>query len=156
MDVFRVGVTRPVEFLTAVLEAFSGCESAKVSFEGDLEFMHEGGIGGSVAETRSLRRQTIEPLRDFVVVPLSQHNLDILVSLCGRIGVRTRVHHVQIEASGVLVFGAYDNFDPSGVWVTTRFSETTLMRLQRDQVIESYGRVTYVEERGHTEADHSN
>ena len=139
MEAFRVSVKRPIEFLTSVLEAFSSEEDAKVSFEGDLQMLRNASLAGaSTDETTCLRRQTLEPILDFLVIPLSRHNLRVLVSLCGRVGVRTRVIHVQIESGGVLVFGAYDQFDPAGAWISTRFGEANLLRLQGQRVIDSY------------------
>lgn len=146
MQAFRVRVNRPIEFLTSVLEAFSADEAAQVSFEGELRMLREADLTGtSSSETTCLRRQTMEPLQDFMVITLSPRNLPVLRSLYGRVGLRARVLHVQIEVGGALVFGAYDQFDPSGVWVSPRFTEATLSRLQGQQVIASYERVEHLE-----------
>jgi hypothetical protein len=139
MQAFRISIKRPIEFLTSVLEAFSSDEDAKVSFEGDLQMLQKVGLASvSLDETTCLRRHILEPMQDFLVIPLSRHNLQVLVSLFGRVGVRTRVVHVQIESRGGLVFAAYDQFDSEGAWISTRFSEGQLLRLHGQKVIGSY------------------
>lgn len=75
-------------------------------------------------------------------------DLPALVSLCGRVGVRTRLVHVQIEDRGTLVFGASDHFDPNGVRVNARFGEANLERLLRSRGIASYELVKDSEENG--------
>jgi hypothetical protein len=137
MEAYWVDVRRPIEFLSAVLEAF--CGQARLSLEGDLEALRGVSLpGASRDETSCLRRNTIWPKQDFIVVPLVREILPTLVALCSRLGLRRRVLHVQIEDGGALVFGAYDQFDPSCVWVSARFGESELQRLVQHGVIASY------------------
>lgn len=101
MDAYRVTVKRPPEFLAAILEAV--CGEAMVSFEGDLAVLRDAGLPGmSITETARLRRHTIAPTQEFAVVPVRSDTLPAMVSLCGRLGLRSRVLHVQIEEGGDL------------------------------------------------------
>jgi hypothetical protein len=97
--------------LTAILEKLGG--SVHISFEGDLHgFRLDAFPGVSDKETAILRRSTIWPRQDFLVIPLeSSMGQKILAALGG--AVPQRIIHIQIEKDGALQFGAYDNFDPA-------------------------------------------
>jgi len=97
--------------LLAILEKLGG--NVHMSFEGDLRgFGLDKFPGASDKETPILKRNTIAPRQDFLVVPLESsmaHN--IFPALSG--AVPQRIIHIQLEKDGVLQFGAYDNFDPA-------------------------------------------
>jgi hypothetical protein len=97
-------------FLSAVLCELAG--DTHVSFEGDLRGLRILDFpGASSTETTVLKRNTIWPPQDFVVLPLEASSINpILAAICNH--VPRRVIHIQIEKSGRLAFGAYDNFDP--------------------------------------------
>jgi hypothetical protein len=104
-----------VGVLTSVMKLLVG--NAHISFEGDLsQFPFASVPGASPDETDVLKRNTIAPPQDFVVLPLESDTIDeILRAFPQRGGVTTDILHVQIEKDGVLQFGAYDNFCPECV-----------------------------------------
>lgn len=143
MDAYRVHVKRPIDFLDVVFTCYAG--ESLVSFEGDLTVLRNGHMPGlSEAETACLRRQTVEPQEDFLVAPLTREALPALQAMCRRAGVRNRITHIEIEHDGELVFSACDQFDPAGVWLSTRLERTTLDQLRDRGVIASYARVNDV------------
>ena len=85
---------------------------AHISFEGDLSSFRLSKIPGtSEEETAALKRNTLRPVQEFVVVPLERSLIaDILRAIGG--AVPRKILHIQIEKHGVLEFGAYDNFSP--------------------------------------------
>lgn len=69
-------------------------------------------------ETEVLRRQTLQPRLDFLVLPLTPESLpaiekavDSKIAFSGCAGIV----HVQIESRGRIAFAAYDEFDPDCV-----------------------------------------
>ncbi|HET7872797.1 MAG TPA: hypothetical protein VFL42_09825 [Terriglobales bacterium] len=96
--------------LLALMEQLAG--NAHMSFEGDLKaFSILKFPASGYTETTVLKRHTIWPKQDFVVVPLeASSGPAILNAIGGR--VPRRIMHFQIEKAGVLEFGAYDSFDP--------------------------------------------
>jgi hypothetical protein len=102
------------QLLLALMEEFEG--SARVSFEGDLRALSLLEYpGASFQPTGALKRGTLWPQQDFVVVPLEPlSSKKIFAALGGT--VPKKVLHVQIEKDGMLEFGAYDNFDPECIF----------------------------------------
>jgi hypothetical protein len=102
--------------LKMVLEKF--CGGAYVSFEGDLSQLNMRDLRDhSFTPTEVLKRNTLQPLLDFVIIPLDADTTEILLKrVLPRVGLRARVTHIQIEKEGKLLFGAYDNFDADCVW----------------------------------------
>jgi hypothetical protein len=97
--------------LIAVMRALVG--GAHISFEGDLSRCR--GLltlpGASTEETEDLRRQTLYPVQEFVVLPLEPETVrPILAEVLPEGRVVRDIIHVQIERAGRLAFGAYDNF----------------------------------------------
>lgn len=110
--------------LLAVMEELAG--NAHISFEGDLrgygvlEFP-----GASDSEMPPLRRSTIWPRQDFVVVPLERKTESAILSAIGG-QVPKRIIHIQIEKHGILEFGAYDNFRPESLFGGAALSNSFL------------------------------
>jgi len=73
-------------------------------------------------ETTVLRRNTIWPKQDFVVIPLELSTGPILLSAFGD-GIPSRIVHVQFERNGVLEFAADDNFDPESLLLGPSFEK---------------------------------
>jgi len=97
-------------FLLAIMQALAG--DTHISFEGDLRDFRLSGFGGaSDRETTCLRRNTLWPKQDFVVIPLEPGTETAILSAIGG-QVPKRIIHIQIERDGVLQFAAYDSFDP--------------------------------------------
>ena len=102
------------QLLLAMMQEFEG--NAHVSFEGDLRALPLSRYpGASFQPTVVLKRNTIWPEQDFVVVPLeTSSSKKIYASIGG--AVPRRVLHIQIEKGGALEFGAYDNFHPECIF----------------------------------------
>lgn len=65
---YYLDVKHPVRLVAAVLQR--ACGNAEVSFEGDLSAVSFDGIdGASHRPTLVLKRNTIHPKHDFVVLP---------------------------------------------------------------------------------------
>ena len=94
--------------LLALIEKLGG--DAHIAFEGDLRaFSLDRLPGTSDQETPTLKRNTIWPKQDFLVMPLeSSMGQDILRAISG--AAPRRIIHIQIEKDGILQFGAFDNF----------------------------------------------
>jgi hypothetical protein len=101
-------------FLLAIMEELAG--NAHISFEGNLRNLRLGSIpGASEAETVALKRGTLWPKQDFIVLPLEPFMSKAILSAIGGT-VPGTIIHVQIEKENVLEFGAYDNFHPECIY----------------------------------------
>jgi hypothetical protein len=99
--------------LWEVLNQFKS-SGAHLSLEGDLEAYEvlEYPLA-STQESTILKRNTISPRLDFVIIPISEPLIVHLKHHLNGAGVFTKdggLIHVQVEMGGALVFGAYDNF----------------------------------------------
>jgi hypothetical protein len=119
--------------LVAILEKLGG--AVHISFEGDLR-----GFGldefpcASDKETPILKRNTIWPKQDFLVVPLeSSMGQKLLSAISG--AVPQRIIHIQVEKDGVLQFGAYDNFDPACLFWGPALNQDFLESLARRGIL---------------------
>lgn len=122
----------------AVMSALAG--GAHISFEGDLSGCRRlfELDGASAAETPVLKRNTLWPVQDFVVVPLEPENVvPILQEIVGRRLVHEIVH-IQIEKQGVLQFGSYDHFHADGCVVWLGVAEPSLQELKSKGILRSY------------------
>ncbi len=83
-----------------------------VSFEGSLSGTGLLNIiGASDDETKILKRNTLWPKQDFIVLPLEPKTAaSILTALGGT--VPRGILHIQVEKAGLLQLGLYDNFAP--------------------------------------------
>lgn len=108
------------KFLIAAMAELAG--NAHISFEGDLgatQVLHLAGASGS--ETVVLKRNTMWPVQDFVVLPLEAALIKVIIAGIG--GTIPRgVLHVQIEKDGQLELGLYDNFDPETSFFGSRLA----------------------------------
>jgi len=90
--------------------------SAHISFEGDLSattLAHWP--GASFDETRPLKRNTLQPKQEFVVLPLELGLVKPIISAVG--GTIPRgILHVQIEKEDRLELGLYDKFAPDAMF----------------------------------------
>lgn len=97
--------------LLAMMKEFAN--RSNISFEGALgELTFPSWPNAAVEETSALKRQTISPRLDFVVLPLTHETVkNIWSELSSKDHlVHEGIIHVQIECDGQLVFGGYDNF----------------------------------------------
>ena len=100
---------------------------AHISFEGNFDGLRLLAIPGAVGEeTEALKRNTSWPKQDFAVVPLEAGSSDTILAAIGG-ALPRKIIHVQIEKAGLVVFGAYDQFQPGcvhfGAIVDRRFLE---------------------------------
>jgi len=100
--------------LLAMMDELAG--EAHISFEGRLRELGLLSLpAASSEETAALKRNTLWPKLDFIVVPLERSMSKTIISAMGG-NVPTAIIHIQIEKGGVLQFGAYDNFDPECIF----------------------------------------
>jgi len=126
--------------LWAVLSAF--VDQARISLEGDLQqFGFLDRADASLQETKVLRRITSNPVRDFVVLPVTADVVLSLKSALGRADVFTpmgALEHVLVECQGNLVYAATDNFEQGFTGVWEPLDEVFLERLRSSGVVRSY------------------
>jgi len=97
-------------FLLEVMRHLAG--NAQISFEGGSEIVGLAEIpGASQIETSVLKRNTLAPRLEFVVVPLEISTIPAIFAGIGGT-IPKSVLHILIEKNGQLEFGAYDNFHP--------------------------------------------
>jgi hypothetical protein len=120
--------------LSAMMEELEG--EAHISFEGDLRALALTSYpGASQQPTDVLKRGTVWPKQDFIVIPLAPSvGKQIIAALGGT--VPATVLHIQIEKRGVLEFGAYDNFHPECIFFGTAVSQATVESLLASEIIQ--------------------
>src|SRR5262245_19152181 len=96
--------------LIAMMRLLKG--DAHISLEGNLSrCVFPSALNPSFEETDALRRQTIYPKQDFVVLPLPPESIrPILDVILPENRYLKDVYHIQIERCGKLQFGSYDQF----------------------------------------------
>ena len=93
-----------------VMDELAG--DAHISFEGNFNGIRLLAIPGVVEEeTVALKRNTSWPKQDFAVVPLEAGSSEMILAAIGG-ALPRKIIHVQIEKGGLLLFGAYDQFQP--------------------------------------------
>jgi len=103
--------------------------NAHMSFEGSLSHLKLATIpGASDEETPALKRNTIWPKQDFIVVPLEPSLEKTILSTIGETLPKSIIH-IQIEKAGTLEFGAYDNFYPECIFFGRAVPQTLLESL---------------------------
>ena len=113
--------------LLALMEELAG--GAHVSFEGDLQGLTLSSIPGASGEPNvALKRNTLWPEQDFVVVPLEPSMGQKIIAAIGGT-VPGAIIHIQIEKDGQLQFGAYDNFYPESIYFGSEVKEDAIKSL---------------------------
>ena len=87
-----------------------------MSLEGDLSrcaFPDE--LVATHDEIPLLKRNTLWPRQDFVILFLLPEFVDPIFRQIMKAGLKRAIIHIQIEHSGLLQLGAYDNFYPKSV-----------------------------------------
>ena len=122
--------------LLAVMEELAG--GAHVSFEGDLRGLTLLSISGAPEEpTAVLKRNTLWPKQDFLVVPLEPSMDQKIIAAIGGT-VPGAIIHIQIEKDGQLQFGAYDNFHPQCIFFGTGVKQAFLESLVAQSIMSPY------------------
>jgi len=139
--VYHLNAKNRPQLLCAMMREFAGSKSW-ISFEGRLihtDLMQIEGV--SFEETAVLRRGTIAPKLDFLVLPLTQNSLQAIEkAILSKISFHSTegIVHVQAERDGTMVFAAYDNFSESCTWVFSNFPVALLDELVARKVLVSY------------------
>lgn len=120
-------------FLMAALRQLAG--SAFVSFEGDLAGTALPSMKGAAGdETQALKRNTLWPRQDFVILPLEAETITSIMAAVGGT-VPRNILHIQVEKHGKLELGVYDNFTPQALFLGSALPTTFVDTLQNDGVI---------------------
>ena len=122
--------------LHRLMREFSG---GQMSLEGDLskcKFADEMVV--SRDEIGLLKRSTLYPRQDFVVLRLEPENIAPIFKNVLAAGLSRAIIHVQIEHGGVLQLGAYDNFHPDCVVAGPAVSKSLLAELKSKQVLRDF------------------
>jgi hypothetical protein len=120
-------------FLAAALAELAG--NAQVSFEGDLSMTSLSDVpGASNDETQVLKRGTLWPKQDFVVLPLE---VEMVLPIMAAVGgtVPRGLIHVQVQKEGRLQLGLYDNFDPNCIFLGPGLTPSFIATLQEAGVL---------------------
>jgi hypothetical protein len=120
-------------FLAAALAELAG--DAQVSFEGDLSMTSLSDVpGASNDETQVLKRGTLWPKQDFVVLPLE---VEMVLPIMAAVGgtVPRGLIHVQVQKEGRLQLGLYDNFDPNCIFLGPGLTPSFIATLQEAGVL---------------------
>ena len=141
-EIYQLRTKHKIKLLFAMMRALAG-NDAKISFEGRLagskELVSVGGV--HFEETEVLRRQTLQPTLDFVVLPLNQTLLPTIEkAIESKIAFShsSGIIHVQIESHGQIAFAAYDEFDHGCVVAYPPVSTDLLNQLVGKRVLHSY------------------
>ncbi len=89
-------------------------------------------------ETLTLKRNTIAPKQDFVVLRLTPETVDAIFKQVMAAGLKHAIIHVQIERNGVPELGAYDNFYHESVVTGPGVSSTLLQELKKLNVLRDF------------------
>lgn len=120
----------------ATLQQLAG--AAFVSFEGDLSGTAlSGALGASGDETKTLKRNTLWPKQDFVVLPLEAETVVPIMAAVGGT-VPRGILHIQVEKNGRLELGLYDNFASNGMFFGPAMTPSFVETLQNEGVLSSW------------------
>ena len=138
-----VNVNDKPKFLYRLMVELAG--NARMSLEGDLSqcrFADE--ILVSRDEVGKLKRGTLAPRLDFIVLRLTPETVDSIFKQVMAAGLKRGIVHVQIERNNVLELGAYDNFHSECVATGRGVGLTLLDELKRTNVLSDFRLATPV------------
>ena len=124
-------------FLHRLMVELAG--NARLSLEGDLSscrFTDDVVIARD--ETPTLKRNTIAPKQNFVVLRLTPETVDPIFKQVMAAGLKHAIIHVQIERNGVPELGAYDNFYHESVVTGPGVSPSLLEELKKANVLREF------------------
>ena len=136
MFIYCLDVKDEAGLLIAVMKNLMG--NAHISFEGNLSDYNFNQIpGASKKELGQIKRCTLFPKEDFIVLPLETETIDIISAKVSKNDrAREYIIHCQIEKNGRLEFGTYDNF--SDIFTGPAISREFLERLLSKGILESF------------------
>lgn len=136
-DSHSVNVRDKPGFLHRLMIEMAG--DATMSLEGDLSRCRfTDDVVLSHDETNMLKRNTITPKQDFIVLRLRPETVAPIFKQVMAAGLKRAIIHVQIERNGVLELGAYDNFDPVCVVTGPRINIELLNELTSKNVLRNF------------------
>lgn len=122
---------------------------ASISLEGDLSHCRwPEDLLISHEETASLKRNTLWPRQDFVMLQLTPDTIEPIFKQVMSAGLKRAIIHVQIERNGVLELAAYDNFHPNCVITGPGVSIGLLEELKSTTVLRDFRAATTRPKRG--------
>ena len=122
--------------LLALMERLAG--DAHISFEGNLKGLKLLSMPDASEEpTPALKRNTLWPKQDFVIVPLEPPMTGGIIAAIGGTIPRSIIH-IQIETSGVLQFGAYDHFQPECNYFGSAVQQALIEWLISEGIMRAY------------------
>jgi hypothetical protein len=137
-DFHSVDVRDKPGFLRRVMFELAG--NAQISVEGDLshcQFTQDMVVTGD--ETAILKRNTIAPRQDFLVLRLTSEACSpILGQVMAGKGLKRAIIHMQIERDDVLELGAYDNFHRECVVTGPGVSPALLDELKSANILRDF------------------
>jgi hypothetical protein len=141
--IYRLETRHKPRLLSAMMHALAA-EESKISFEGTLsqtELTRMEGVTDE--ETGVLKRGTLQPKLDFLVLPLTQETLAAIEkAINSKIAFGYKgICHVQIERNGKMAFAAYDNFHQECVVAYSAVSSALLDELTKTRILWNYKRL---------------
>jgi hypothetical protein len=138
---YRLNTRDKSGLLFAMMRTFAS-EQSRIAFEGNLASTELFRLeDASYDETGVLKRATTAPRLDFLVLPLVLNRVpEIEKAIRSKIAFTGYggIIHVQIEAKGEVVFGAYDNFGGESVVVNGSIATNFLDELVKNRTLRSY------------------
>jgi hypothetical protein len=139
--IYRLRTKHRPQLLFAMMRALAG-EDTRISFEGRLLSTDLIKIDGvRFVETEILRRGTLQPRLDFLVLPLTpallstiERAIESKISFSRYAGIV----HVQIEKDGEIAFAAYDHFHEDCVIAYPAVPVALLKELVEKRVLHSF------------------
>jgi len=138
---YRLDTRDRPQLLFAMMRALAG-ESGRLSLEGNLTQSELARVEGvSFEESGALKRGTLQPRLDFLILPLAPENVEeIEKAIRSKLGFKgaNGIIHAQIEINGKIAFAAYDNFHRDMVVVDADFPSTLLDELVTLKILRGY------------------
>jgi hypothetical protein len=139
-EIYRLDTRDKPRLLVAMMRALAA-KDGRISFEGKLSQTGLSQMAGVASEESGvLKRATLQPKLDFLVLPLTPKNLSTLErAVVSKIALgHGGIIHVQIERNGKMAFAAYDNFGRECVVAYSDVSPSLLDELTKARVLRNY------------------
>jgi len=138
---YRLDTRDRPQLLFAMVRALAG-ESSRLSLEGNLTQSELARVEGvSFEESGALKRGTLQPRLDFLILPLTPQNVEsVEKAIQSKVGFKgaNGIIHAQIEVNGKIAFAAYDNFHREMVVVNADISTKLLDDLVQLRILRGY------------------
>jgi hypothetical protein len=115
---------------------------AFTSFEGDLNKLNLLDIPDVIyTESIGLKRQTISPILDFAIIPITTKTIPLLkskISAPKLFGKHGEIIHVQMAINDKVIFSACDNFHKDCTVVSKIIPDNILIEMKKIGLIREY------------------